>query len=254
MLSYTCILISLALCYIRLTVSRSLARSLSLALSRSLSLVCSNLSKPCSLTLTEAPLSLAHEEAPASERHAGAYLRVCCICVCVCVCLCARARTRICACVRIRVCLCLCMLTHPCVKRTRAYTHETYTYVPTAARNAQNRAHAAPAAPSRDARKAGGGVTTVTLSEQPFSFDNSPWSPARDAPRENRGGGEEGGRGGRASAGNLRRVVGGGGAGGRGGHDMGEGSPHAKLANLDPPDRESSPHMHPSSLATPTHL
>jgi uncharacterized membrane protein YgcG len=148
------------------------------------------------------------------------------------------------------------MLTRTCMKRTRTYTHETHTYLPTAARNAQNRAHATPAAPSWDARKAGGGVTTVTLSEleeQPFSFENSPWSPARDAPRENRGSGEGGGRGG-ASAGNLRRVFGGGGAGGRGGHDVGEGSPHAKLADRDPPDRESSPHLHPSSLATPTDL
>ena len=42
-----------------------------------------------SLTLTEAPLSLAHEEALPSARHAGECLRVCCMCVCV------RARTRV---------------------------------------------------------------------------------------------------------------------------------------------------------------
>jgi hypothetical protein len=48
-----------------------------------------------SLTLTEAPLSLAHEEASSSAQHAGARLRVCYMYVCVC----ARARAFALACV-----------------------------------------------------------------------------------------------------------------------------------------------------------
>jgi hypothetical protein len=52
-----------------------------------------------SLTLTEAPLSLAHEEASPSARNAGARLRVYCMCVCV------RARVRAFALACVYVCV-----------------------------------------------------------------------------------------------------------------------------------------------------
>jgi len=73
-----------------------------------------------SLTLTEAPLSLAHEEASSSAQHAGARLRVCYMYVCVCV----RARAHL----RLRAYTCVIMSLH-------AYTHMHETHARVYTRN-----------------------------------------------------------------------------------------------------------------------
>ena len=118
-----------------------------------------------------------------------------------------------------------------------AHTHASraliQTYTPTAAQTAQRRLHAVPL---EGGPKPGG---RGTLSEQPFSFGEGVGG---------RGGGEGGGRGGRISAGNRRRVDAGGVGDGRDGNSMGESSPHAKLADLDPPERELSPKSHRAVL------